>query len=259
MIEEMLFTNPLSLLAIKDKQVMDNINNLVPYSTGFEIECDRSSTYLEKNFTSIPDIVNVSNGWGEYRFRIPNGIRGIICLHNICFQLKTNLLLNPLSSIHYHIDCTDCFTDICKLIKNTPSYIKYILSELDTWLGDDTANGREIGRWFKLNDLQTIEYRLGEMTFDYKIILKRIIHCNTITRYFKDILKDKGTEVATPLFTMPDIERIKGYLLTRNTNGQYVKNFDKELEDIQKKLAELEATPILGQEQIQVRKRKHIL
>ena len=34
----------------------------------------------------------------------------------------------------------------------------------------------------------TIEYRIGEMSFDYELIIKRIIHCQNITRRLKSIL-----------------------------------------------------------------------
>lgn len=262
-IEEMLFTNPLSLLAIRDKQVINQINNLVPYSTGFDIECHEADNYDESCFTNIPDIMDVNNGCGEQRYRIPNGLVGIICLYNICYQLKVNSLLNPLSSIHYHIDCTDCFNEISKLIRDNKENQEYILSELDKWLAKDeipeVASSRKcgFGSWFKLNDLRTIEYRMGEMTFEYGLILKRVIHCNAITKYFKDKVEDR-TKVAIPTFIEPNIQALKNYFLIRDTNLG-IKTYSLELQEIERKLAELNATPITPQEQIQVRKRKHIL
>ena len=162
-------------------------------------------------FKAIPDIMDVSNDSCEQRYRIPNGIRGIICLYYICFQLKSNSLLNPLSSIHYHVDCTDCWGSIESLIQNNTNYQDYILSELDTWLEGDKADNRQIGDWFKLNGLKTIEFRLGEMTFDYDRILKRVIHCNRIVKHFKDILINSEQKIEPRLFQDINVVNIINY------------------------------------------------
>jgi hypothetical protein len=155
----------------------------------------------------------------EQRFRIPNGLKGIICLYNISTQLKLNSLLNPHSSIHYHVDCTDCYGDsFSKLIVE---YQDWILSELDTWLNKPgEATSRQVGSWFRINGLQTLEFRLGEMTFDYKILLKRIIHCNSMVTKFKKILK-----VSPPTYTELDNHKILNYLknLSINDLGQQQK------------------------------------
>jgi len=50
-VEGILQTDPLLLLAIKDKQVIEQLNNLIPYSTAFEIECDQAPDYKELNFS----------------------------------------------------------------------------------------------------------------------------------------------------------------------------------------------------------------
>lgn len=226
LITEMLYTNPLSLLAIKDMQVIQELNELVPYSTAFEIECDYSEEYNVDNFKLIPDIMAVDNDSGEQRYRVPNGLRGIICVYNICRQLKTNSLLNPLSGIHYHVDCTDCYNEIGTLIRNGKN-VEYILSELDTWLiGETTEKGTEVfttnegsryyGSWFQLNNLQTIEFRLGEMTFDYKVILKRIIHCNAIVRKFKSQIPSSKQ----PIFSPVDIPKILIYSKVISLEGK---------------------------------------
>src|SRR5687768_16362332 len=127
MIEDMAFNSPLSLLAIKDKQVIQYLNELIPYSRAFEIECDKSPVYSNEAFRNIPDIMDVNNSDFEQRYRIPNGLRGIICIYNISTQLKINSLLNPHSSIHYHTDCTDCYYNISSLIQK-PENVEYILS-----------------------------------------------------------------------------------------------------------------------------------
>lgn len=219
MITDLVFNNPLSLLVIKDKETIDYINSLIPYSSAFEIECDiindttrsydNAITKLHNQiFLSIPDIMSVENDSYEQRYRIPNGLRGIICLFNISSQLKINSLLNPHSSVHYHVDCTDIYnTKFAHLVK---TYSNWILSELDTWLNSpDEAVSRCEGSWYKINSLQTLEFRLGEMTFDYKILLKRIIHCNSIVKRFKDKLK-----ALTPVYVELDAIKIINYLKT---------------------------------------------
>ena len=225
MLEDILYNNPLALLAIKDKQVIQQFNELIPYSTSFEIECDMvgnptyQDTYIvlahNEVFNSIPDIISVSNDTGEQRYRIPNGIKGIICVYNISVQLKIHSLLNPLSGIHYHVDCTECYNEICSLIRRK-SNTNYILSELDTWLfeGETVESGsRELGQWFKLNDLKTVEFRMGEMTFEYRKLIERIIHCNSMVKKFKDEM-----EVARPTFEELDSVKILNYLKTINVN-----------------------------------------
>jgi hypothetical protein len=240
MIMDLVNNNPLSLLVIKDKETIDYINNLIPYSSAFEIECDMvgnpkygSIEWENHNntFKAIPDIMAVSNDTNEQRYRIPNGLKGIICLFNICTQLKMHSLLNPLSSIHYHVDCTDYWGEAFKdkVIRNQD----WILSELDTWLGNDIAINRSMECWFKINDLKTIEFRLGEMTFDYRIILKRIMHCNSMVRKFKDEM------YITPIiFKELDSNKILNYLKTVSYSnvGQMnkINNLKKQVEALQK-------------------------
>lgn len=258
MIEDMLYNSPLSLLAIKDEQVIKYLNELIPYSTAFEIECKMVGEpdydkYEEINlhnviFKNIPDIMSVQNNISEQRYRLPNGLRGIICLYNISTQLKIHSLLNPLSSIHYHCDCTDCYTKIKPIIKQDK---EWILSELDTWLGNDVARDRDIGYWFKCNDLQTIEYRLGEMTFDYKIILKRIIHCNQITKKYKDQLN-----VPEPTFKKIDSNKIINYLKSLNDNTTNNSLYSK-LNNMSSELEELVKVEEKPKESIEFRNRLH--
>ena len=250
MLGDLLYDSPLALLAIKDKQVINELNNLIPYSTAFEIECDmvgldRAAYYPSDEyssiirghneiFKSIPDIMSVQNDSGEQRYRIPNGIRGIICIYHISKQLKLNSLLNPDSGIHYHVDCSDCFDQICDLVGKNDGNREYILSELDTWLEGDTAFDRGAGSWFKLNSLQTIEFRLGEMTFEYGRILKRIIHCNRIVKKFKDQIKC----VKEPMFEAPDSKKLIEYarnnsFISKNNKWQHeMQALNKQLESI---------------------------
>lgn len=192
MIEGIVSSDPLSLLTIRDEKVLDYINNLIPYSTAFEIECMYGTKYDVEDFKRIPDIMSVQNDSCEQRYRIPNGLKGIMCVYNISTQLKKNSSLNLMSGIHYHVDCTDCWPKIYNLIDESEEIKDWILKELDKWLEkDDVASNRNYGSWFRPNDLHTIEFRLGEMTFEYPRILRRIIHVNQIVRKYKDELNVK--------------------------------------------------------------------
>lgn len=255
MIEEALNTNPLSLLLIKDKKVINQLNNLIPYSSAFEIECMKSEEYNEDSFLSIPDIMDVNNDGSEQRYRIPNGIKGIICLYNISYQLKLNSLLNPLSSIHYHVDCTDCHKEIY-LLAYKDENINYVLSELDTWLEGETATSRNIGSWFRYNSIQTMEFRLGEMTFDYRLMLKRLIHCNAIVKKFKDEL-----DIPQSTFDTPDKTKLITYykaVLSSTPSSSRIMSLNKRLEQLSKE--ELKNSPDVVSTTIsQFRNRTHFI
>jgi len=192
-IEDSVFKNPLPLLALTQHEyVIDKVNSYLPYSTGFEIECNNSKKYDIENFKRIPDIMHISYDSEEQRYRIPHGVLGIICLYNICQELKYNSELNPSSGIHYHVDLTDCFSHIDEnFIKSNE---KWILEELDTWEYTGTYNPRSCGinsrkNWVNFQSgFKTAEFRIGEMSFDYELIFKRIHHCNLICRKIKELL-----------------------------------------------------------------------
>lgn len=246
-LQELVETAPVVLLALKDKKIIDEINNMLPYSTGFEIECGVNHTEFNKdNFDVIPDIMEVDTriSSGEQRFRIPNGFKGIICLYNLCEQLKNNLLLNYGSGIHYHVDCTGCFNQ--DLVGITMLNQSWILEELSSWDYKGTYNSKGIncsnvtgcdfnlntGNWLRFNHLRTMEFRIGEMSFDYKVLIRRILHCNSIVKR----VKDKLIEVEQPVFEEIDRNKIIKYLkvVGVNVNGLAVKiaKLEAELEKL---------------------------
>lgn len=196
-IEDCIYYNPLSLLNIKNQKILDSIDNYLPYSTGFEIECDQLN-FIPKKFWDIPDIMDVNCDMNEQRFRIPNGLKGLICLYNICERLKLDCAINNGSGIHYHIDMTDWFDSINKEIIELNS--EWILKELDTWNYKGKYNPRQLGLdyngWIKFqNHFKTAEFRIGEMSFDYNILVTRIIHANRIIKKFKGIAFRDADEI----------------------------------------------------------------
>lgn len=191
LLEEAINKFPQALKNINNTNILKFIEeNYLPYSTGFEIECNNLDNFNIKDFESIPDIINVDCDTHEKRFRIPKGLKGLICLDQICNKLIDNCSLNMGSGIHYHTD----MTDIYELI--TEDFIKehnnWVINELIKW---NTA--KEIGinssafcsrarTWVRYADEhKTLEIRIGEMSFFYEILVKRIIDCNRITRYLK--------------------------------------------------------------------------
>lgn len=192
-IKDILITNPIFL---KDNNRVNKVANLLlPYSTGFEIECNQSVNFNSKNFETIPNILDVNCDFCEQRFRIPEGLNGFKCLFNIIETLKTNSIPNENSGIHYHIDFTDVYDNINNdFIKENS---KYILEELDKWNYKGSYNKRfvTIGSgavWVRFQDVfKSMEIRIGEMTFDYEVMINRILHCQEIAFNLKIKIKTR--------------------------------------------------------------------
>lgn len=196
LIKEAVYTAPLSLLGFKNQEDINTINDYLPYSTGFEIECGHKDTFKSIFFKDIPNIIEVNCSELEQRFRIPNGINGLLCLYFISEKLVQYCELNLGSGIHYHIDCTD--VNWIAIMQSAVNSEKYILQELDAWEYKGHYNNKavDVGHsWVRLSgEFYTLEFRIGEMTFDYSLLVKRIIHANNIVRKLKENLETKPTE-----------------------------------------------------------------
>jgi hypothetical protein len=201
------FVAPHTLLSLPDK-LKRIANDLLPYSTGIEIECRRSDSYKLLNFTNIPNIISIDNDDAEQRYHIPKGIKGMICLWEVCEQLQTNSLLDESSGIHYHIDMTDVIDNLHKKHEYTdkawhritnPIIIPnndWILKSLESWNYTGKYNDwrcSDIRTAVRYSDeFNTLEIRIGEMTFDYEVILNRILHSQRIVRKLKRIIYTKA-------------------------------------------------------------------
>lgn len=173
----LLFINPLLL---EDKWEEIALHYL-PHDTGIEIECSLQEHYTKEVFNNIPNLVENLSTNDEQRFRIPSGLDGFKCLFNICEALKQNCLYSQ-SGIHYHIDMRHVYN---KLVTN--SFIcnteKYVLNELESWDYKGTYNSKKVGGWYRFQaGFQTIEFRIGEMTFEYPQMVKRICHGHYIVK-----------------------------------------------------------------------------
>lgn len=89
--------------------------------------------------------------------------------------------------IHYHTDLTKYWDELINvdfITKNND----WIIEELKTWNTAKEYNHNCVCRlnsrcWCQFqSSKKTMEVRIGEMTFDYSIISKRAIHCNSIVR-----------------------------------------------------------------------------
>jgi hypothetical protein len=213
------------VLDINDSDVKEVGNYYLPFSTGFEIECDQHLDYDETEFTSIEHIMEVRNDSHEQRYRIPSGINGLRCLYDICYKLHFNCVRTS-SGIHYQVDCTDWWDMLVDSGNTDPyngrvyhgninKYKEIILKELDTWDYKGTYNHRD-SNWFRLNsEFKTIEFRIGEMSFDYDVLFKRIVHCNAIVRYIKEQLQAEHIRLHSPILSYAKNKNIKDVLKNR--------------------------------------------
>lgn len=203
LLEECVYHAPLTLLTVPniDEYIL---KNFLPYSIGIEIECEQNSNFDVKAFNSIPDIMHVQVDSYEQRYRIPRGLPGLICLYNICNQLKVHSELNEGSGIHYHVDMTDCFSRLNN--DNVKANSPWILNELDTWGYTGTYNNREClidcRCWVNFQSrFKTAEIRIAEMTFDYQLMVRRIVSASKIIGKLKEKIHFKET------FEVPEYDR----------------------------------------------------
>lgn len=273
LIEELVYSAPLALLGLKDKGILEEVNQLLPYSSAMEIECNISKDFpkiksswhgeisdvraFNDIFKTIPNIINVDCDGCEQRYRIPNGIVGIICLYDITQFLPLHSELNFGSGIHFHVDCTDCYDHLLSNHNRlSEKYSEWILPELDTWEFGGTQQ-RGIfsgGSWIRLNGLKTMEFRIGNMTFDYKEILKRILHANDIVRRIK---RKEGVYVE-PIFKEIDTKELIKFHKERVVFNYKERNLNRMLEETNKQLEELIKEEIEAQTDIPEEVMKHI-
>jgi hypothetical protein len=198
MVREAVRQCPLPLSSI-DGKLRQYAESLLPYFTGIEIECSHidkfSSRELDDVFLDeIPELLSSKTDVYEKRFKIPKGIQGFITLYNLSEALKKYCRLNVESGIHYHIDFMDTsFSAFQELKMAHFGTNSWILKALKSWNYTGEFNRWEVSstktavRFHPI--YQTLEFRIGEMTFDYELLVKRILHCQNISRALKSSLK----------------------------------------------------------------------
>lgn len=185
-------------LFLLPKAQQDIVNNMLPGDTGFEIEC---RTNVDSSYTVSTQLIKLgvieSNcGFQEIRFRIPRGIQGLVILHNCLEYLKTVCHPNPASGIHYHIDCRDldwnAVSYAFQRLRNN-GWNKYLLDPLVSWGYKGHYNEWKISENKQAVRLceyyKTVEFRIGEHTLDYNLIVHRIVHCHKLVKNWKAYLR----------------------------------------------------------------------
>lgn len=187
-------TNPL-ILSKLFKSEPEKLNSIFPYSVGMEIETVILSNIdlyrAREEFTALGLLHVDLNKYDEQRFRFKEGFEGAVQLYKASKLFYKYLMFNEESGIHYHIDFTDTWNLLDRdLLKFQETWI---LPELDTWDYKGQYNLRKIGSggvWLRWNDLKTLEFRIGNMEFEYSEIIKRILSAQMISAKLKIILKN---------------------------------------------------------------------
>lgn len=189
-LDDLIKTNPL-LLDSKDPEVIKVSDYYLPYSTGFEIECEVKAGVTKRDFDYIPNLLDLDINGYEQRFRIKTGIEGLKSLRLISDAMIKYGLFNPGSGIHYHVDCTDVYDSFT--VENVDENAHWMYEELETWGYTGEYNKKIIhlhnGRWIRFQSgFKTMEFRIGNMAFDYPTLFERIRHANDIVRRFKSAI-----------------------------------------------------------------------
>jgi hypothetical protein len=170
-------------------------DNYLPVESGIEIEAvvkegKRVSEFNQK-LSAISGIsqYNQSSDTNEVRIRICGGIAGMLALEQALELVKDYYDLNPKSGIHYHVS----FSMTSYLGSNfTKNNKEWVLNSLKCWNYTGTYNQWTISRAKEAVRIHeaydTIEYRIGEMSFDYSLIMKRLVHAQSITRGLREFM-----------------------------------------------------------------------
>jgi hypothetical protein len=194
MVKDCVRHNPLPLADLKDYGLIRFADSLLPYSSGVEIECAHGDMDAEevKQWIGVLDSYNNHDCAGnpEVHIRIAPGIKGMIALYKYCELLKEKTALNPRSGIHYHIDCFD-IVDMgdWRVDREIKKHSTWILKALESWkykgeYNEWTVDDGKVAVRIHSGH-QTMEFRIGEMTFEYELMMKRILHCQNIVRKLK--------------------------------------------------------------------------
>lgn len=206
MVKGLVMTNPLPLMSEDrlgySKGITDNlvryINSIFTRDIGIEIEAILKSNYTIVDFHEAWNNANLvcseDSDADEIRIRLnfyDNSIsRCLIDLYLGLEIIKEYYKLNILSGIHYHVDCPTIFLtpNIAYDSNIVSNQHEWVFKALSSWNYNEAKGGNaryiSILKWSQVRIhrvYKTLEYRIGEMTFDYSVILKRIVHITNIT------------------------------------------------------------------------------
>ena len=220
MVKGLVMTNPLPLMSedrlAYSKRITGNliryINSIFTRDIGIEIEAILKSNYSIDDFHEAWNNANLAcsedSDDNEIRIRLnvyDNKIsRCLIDLYLGLELIKKYYKLNRLSGIHYHVDCPEIFLN-SNIYRNYDNIVsnqhEWVFKALSSWNYNEVRGGNirqiSICKWSQVRihtSYKTLEYRIGEMTFDYSLILKRIIHVinitNKIVRIYDEHIKN---------------------------------------------------------------------
>lgn len=221
-VKECIFNAPLLLIDLynKNKQVKKIVDHYIPLSVGIEVETFRKVSYKSELFQRIPKIMEVRVNHEEQRYRIPPGINGLICLYLITRETKNHCELDTKGSIHYHIDMTTIFDIVNE--KFIDQNRDWILKELDSW-GKIDDNERNIlidtRCWVNMQTTyKTMEIRIGDMSFDYNYLVKKILHCSSIVRRVYESYNKPLPEDNSRIVSVEEIQEFNNIAGSRRHN-----------------------------------------
>lgn len=217
-LRDCVFHNPLGLSCLPSK-TRQLANKYLPRETGVEIEIltlpfdDAGS--LGAQILQI-GLVELSASNQEFRFQLHSGEKGMIELYKVCQLLKKYFRLNLGSGIHYHTSSLLVPDGYYHDIARKASQYEWVLKELDTWDYKGSFNARTIraskDAWVAMRfDKKTFEYRIGEMTFDYEVMIRRIVHVHSLTkRIERQFYHNPPRDIPVPTRCVPIHETSSG-------------------------------------------------
>lgn len=207
MIRKAVRTNPKVLTALKDPKKIAYANSFLPKDTGIEFEValihDNTAEglyryYIKSNHIDYSLVRNTMTGFNrdtasypEKRFRIKNGVQGMIQLFNISLFMTKYGLLNEKSVIHMHVGTEIIPKTKYSWMTSTSSPIEVTnLAKKYLHLFDpsmhDLHNRSELTKqnWINFNSrYNTLEYRGIPLSFKYSHLIRYAIICQNITQF----------------------------------------------------------------------------
>lgn len=215
--KDYVFTNPLLLDTITDDKILSIINNMMPREVGIEIECDFNTNHPniygyishERMFSGIKGLIEVHNDREEQRYRLSSGIIGMQALYEVCKRLHIYSKINNGSGIHYHIDFRDKWNDLMNKLDRIHDgsggrykSLQWMLDRVSHWRYKGNYNKPYVSTNKKAirihSGTHTIEFRTGEMTFDYELMIRRIISAQSVVKTLIHKLDNNTLSLKSP-------------------------------------------------------------
>jgi hypothetical protein len=183
------FNNP-TLLTTFPKKLQIIADSYLRYNTGIEIETKISSfSQLNEIYNLLNNLeckINTYQSPDELRIRLHSKSRGLVQLYKICEYLNEYVPRNKASGIHFHINAGNLNIGHIEYHR-FKLILESKLDELKSWNYKGKYNKPEVsskkGYYIRIcESYNTIEFRIMYNTYDYKDLLKHIIHAQSIVK-----------------------------------------------------------------------------